>query len=68
MEFDLVYRRFITRIEVTLFYDVQLKGHKYLDIKRVRFSEDGNHWIGYHVSVVLEKLGQPVLRLVFTMR
>ena len=66
IEFDLVYRRFITRIEVTLFHDVQRKGHQYLDIRRVRFSENGKDWIGYHVSAALEKLGQFALSLVFT--
>ncbi|KAL9958648.1 hypothetical protein ACROYT_G035696 [Oculina patagonica] len=47
LEFDLLYRRFISRIEVTLFDNdyFYLKSEN-LDVRSVRFSEDGVGWIG----------------------
>jgi len=38
-----------------------------LDTSSVRFSEDGNGWIGFLVSAVFEKLGQFSCSLVFIM-
>ena len=55
LEFDLLYRRFISRIEVTLFDAGH--GRKWpqnLDTSRVRFSEDGNGWSGFLVSAVFK--------------
>ena len=67
LEFDLLYRRFISRIEGTLFDAARGTRPQNLDTSSVRFSEDGNVWIGYLVSAVFEKLGQFACSLVFTM-
>ena len=52
LEFDLLYRRFVSRIEVTLFDGVKKKAYQKLDTSSVRFSEDGKGWIGLAVSAV----------------
>lgn len=52
LEFDLLYRRFISRIEVTLFNEYFYSTSENLDVSSVRFSEDGVGWIGFQVSVI----------------
>ena len=42
LEFDLLYRIFVSRIEVTLFDGIQKRAYQKLDTSSVRFSEDGN--------------------------
>lgn len=61
LEFDLLYRRFITRIEVTFFEGPIARKHHYIDTSRVIYSLDGKSWTGFLVSAVLEELGQFVL-------
>lgn len=50
LEFDLLHRRFISRIEVTLFDGREGKRSQSLDVRTIRFSEDKGGWIGFQVS------------------
>ncbi|KAJ7390137.1 hypothetical protein OS493_027175 [Desmophyllum pertusum] len=60
LEFDLLYRRFISRVEVTIFYGKDEKYSYYLDARSVRFSLDKVMWNGLHVRLL--ENGQPISR------